>query len=114
MQTALKISSDYPHIAEFFRAQGAATERARIQAVEALLIPGHKELINRLKFDGKSTAGDAAQAILAAEYSTRNAGQQHFPSDAGQPVLVTEKQINSQQAEALTSDTPTFLPLFHL
>ena len=69
--TAEQIASDYPGIAECFRAQGAETERARIQAVEGQLIPGHEALINSLKFDGKSTAGDAALALLAAEKSTR-------------------------------------------
>lgn len=114
MQTALKISLEHPDIAEFFRAQGAAVECARIQAIEAQLIPGHEALINRLKYDGNSTAGDAAQAILAAEYTTRNAGQQHCPGDLVQPVLVAEKPTNSDQAEALANDASTFLPLLHL
>ncbi|CAG9932433.1 hypothetical protein [Candidatus Nitrotoga arctica] len=114
MQTALKISLEHPEIAEFFRAQGAAAERARIQAIEAQLIPGHEAMINRLKYDGNSTAGDAAQAILAAEYITRFAGQQHCPGDAVQPVLAVNKLTNSDQTEALASDAPPFLPWFHL
>lgn len=88
MLTADQVASDNPDIAQFFRAQGADAERARIQAVEGQLIPGHEALINGLKFDGKSTAGDAAQAVLAAEKTTRNA-----------------------QAAALASDAPTALPL---
>lgn len=91
MQTALKISLEHPEIAEFFRAQGAAAERARIQAIEAQLIPGHEAMINRLKYDGNSTAGDAAQAILAAEYTTRFAGQQHRPGEAALPLLAAGK-----------------------
>lgn len=72
---------------EFFAA-GAAAERERIQAVEAQMIPGHEALINTMKFDGKSSAGDAAQAILAAE-----------------------KQSREKHAAALAGDAPAPLPL---
>jgi len=53
------------------RTAGATAERERIQAVEGQLIPGHEALINTLKFDGKSTAGDAAMAVNAAERTVR-------------------------------------------
>jgi capsid assembly protease len=52
--------------AEGFTA-GADAERARIQAVEEQLMPGHEELVAKLKFDGKTTGEQAAVQILAAE-----------------------------------------------
>lgn len=88
MPTAEQIASDHPDIAATFRAEGATAERNRIQAVEGQLIPGHEALINTLKFDGKSSPGDAAMAVNAAEKQTRTA-----------------------QAAALASDAPAALPL---
>lgn len=48
-------------------AEGAAAERARIQAVEQVALPGHERLIATLKFDGKTTAAQAAQLMAEAE-----------------------------------------------
>lgn len=50
---------------------GAEGERARIQAVRAAAMPGHEALIDRLAFDGKTTGGDAALAVIAAENERR-------------------------------------------
>lgn len=66
--------------------KGAAAERARIQAVEGQSIPGHEALIATLKFDGKSTAGDAAMAVNAAERAQRQAHAQAQAGDAPNPV----------------------------
>jgi signal peptide peptidase SppA len=49
------------------RTAGATAERERIQGVFAAKLPGHKALINTLAFDGKTTAGEAALAVLGAE-----------------------------------------------
>jgi hypothetical protein len=89
MPTVEQIASDHPDIAAAFRVQGATAERARIQAVESQLIPGHEALINTLKFDGVSSAGDAAQAVLAAEKQTRTAQAAALASDAPQPLPLT-------------------------
>ena len=88
MLTAEQVASEHPDIAAAFRAQGATAERERIQAVEGQLIPGHEALIHTLKFDGKSGAGEAAVAVLAAEKGTR-----------------------SKQAAALAADAPKALPI---
>lgn len=68
-------------------AAGKTEECARIQAVEAVGLPGHEALIARLKFDGESTAGDAAMQVLAAE-----------------------KAITAQRAQALYREAPAPLP----
>ena len=61
------IATEHPDIAAAFRAEGAASERARILAVEAQMLPGHAELIATLKADGKTTGPEAAAQVLAAE-----------------------------------------------
>lgn len=84
--TAEQVAADHPAIAAAFRAEGATAERARIQAIEGQIIPGHEALINTLKFDGKSTAGDAALAVLAAERSGRAAQAAALAKEAPDPL----------------------------
>lgn len=67
--TREQLAAEAPDLLAAVMAEGATAERARIQAVEAQLIPGHEALINTLKFDGKSNGGDAAMAVLSAEKS---------------------------------------------
>lgn len=86
MLTAEQVASEHPDIAATFRAEGAAAERERIQAIEATAIPGHEALIAAIKFDGKSTAGDAALAIVAAEKKVRTAQAAALSEDAPQPL----------------------------
>jgi signal peptide peptidase SppA len=61
---------------------GATQERERIQAVRAAAMPGHEALIEQLAFDGKSTAGDAAQQVLAAERTRIAAAAKDHLGDA--------------------------------
>lgn len=86
MITAEQVAAEHPAIAAAFRAEGATAERERIQAIEAIGIPGHEVLINTLKFDGKSTAGDAAQAVLAAERQVRTSAAAALAKDAPAPL----------------------------
>lgn len=83
---AEQLAAEYPDAAAEIRAQGVAqgatAERERIQAVEGQLIPGHEALINTLKFDGKSSPGDAAMAVNAAERNSRAAHAAALASDA--------------------------------
>ena len=82
------VEKENPAIAAQLRQQGAEMERERIQSVEAQSFPGHEALIAAMKFDGKSTAQDAAVAVLSAE-----------------------KAIRTKQAAALGADAPPPLPL---
>lgn len=66
-------------------AQGAAQERTRIQSVEAALIPGHETLIASLKFDGKTSGGDAALAVNAAERAVREKQGTQTNNEAPKP-----------------------------
>lgn len=72
-----------------FSAAGAATERTRIQAVESALIPGHEALIASLKFDGKTSGGDAALAVNQAERAIRTTQGAAANADAPKPVKTT-------------------------
>jgi signal peptide peptidase SppA len=107
--TADEIKAAHPAIVDAFIAQGAAAERARIQAVEGQLIPGHEALIATMKFDGKSTAGDAAVAVLAAERAGRAAHARASDADAPAPVAMVptpaavaadDKPISRQDLDA--------------
>lgn len=80
--TREQLAAEAPELLASVMAEGAAAERARIQAVEGQLIPGHEALINTLKFDGKSSAGDAAMAVLAADKAKRDAHAQALAGDA--------------------------------
>lgn len=67
-------------------AQGAATERARIQAVESKAMPGHEKLIAELKFDGKTTGPEAAEKVLAAEQGMLRGRRDSLKAAAPEPV----------------------------
>lgn len=48
-------------------AEGHAAETKRVAEVFAVSLPGHEKLIQALAVDGKTTAGEAAAQIIAAE-----------------------------------------------
>ena len=92
------IASDYPDIAKAFtdegyaaglaagRSQGAEAERSRIQGIEALAMHGHEALIAQIKFDGATTAAEAALKIIAAEKENRTAMAAKITLDTPAPV----------------------------
>lgn len=84
--TREQIAAEAPEVLAAIQQEGASAERERIQSVEAQAIPGHDKLISALKFDGKSTAGDAAMAVLAAERNSRTSAAAALASDAPKPV----------------------------
>jgi hypothetical protein len=75
---------------------GADTERARIQAVEAQLLPGHDALIYGLKFDGVTTGPEAAVKVLIAEKAAQGTRIAALEKDKGVVIPSTD----SSQAEA--------------
>jgi capsid assembly protease len=66
-EQAAKFVAENPEAAVLLRAEGAAGERGRIQAVRGQLLAGHEKLIEQLAFDGKTTGPEAAVAVLNAE-----------------------------------------------
>jgi len=95
-----QLAAEAPDVLAAIQAEGATQERARIQAIESVAVPGHDALIASLKFDGKSTAGDAALAVLAAEKQTRSAAATALAADAPAPVAVVPAA--PVEAKALT------------
>lgn len=100
------ISEKYPQIAEAFRDEGfkiaedagseaskkagADAERKRIQDVEAQCLPGHEDLIETLKFDGKTSGAEAAVKVLSAEKSLQAKTAEDLLKDAGKSVDFAE------------------------
>lgn len=84
--TREQIAAEAPDLLASIQQEGASAERARIQAVEGQSLPGHEALIATLKFDGKSTAGDAAMAVLAADKKARTTQAAALAGDAPKPL----------------------------
>lgn len=61
------VARAFPNATAAIRTEGAAAERSRILGIEANALPGHGELVAKLKADGQSTPEQAAVAILKAE-----------------------------------------------
>jgi signal peptide peptidase SppA len=62
-----QLSADAPELLTTILAEGAVAERSRIQGCLDAALPGHETLAKSLAFDGKTTPGEAALAINAAE-----------------------------------------------
>lgn len=69
-----------------FAATGAVQERERIQAVLATAMPGHEALVQGFAFDGQTTPGQSAMAVLSAERQARSAHAAALASDAPAPL----------------------------
>jgi ClpP class serine protease len=82
---------------------GASAERERIESVLAQSVPGHEALVQGLAFDGKSSAGDAAIAILAAERSTRSKQAAALAADAPAPLQLAGEPTVQEPTAAKTS-----------
>lgn len=104
--TPEEFAAAHPEAVNAFRAEGAAAERTRIQAVEGQLIPGHEALINTLKFDGKSSAGDAAIAVNAAEKTLRTTQAANNESDAPAPLAQKPAATGDIDSGAPVADAP--------
>ena len=97
-------SLDVEKITAEARAEGATAEMQRIKDVEAQAIPGHKDLIAELKFDGKTTGAEAAVKVLAAEKAALSqrgvdleidAKDVHVPSSEGESADSDGKDFDS-------------------
>jgi signal peptide peptidase SppA len=61
------LKKDHPELAASIAAEAAAAERARIQGVLGVALPGHEALVEDMAFDGRTSPGDAALAVNTAE-----------------------------------------------
>lgn len=87
-----------PAAIEAARQEGAEAERQRIQAIEAIATPGHEKLLASLKFDGKTTAAEAALQVLGAENQMRQGALERMKSEANPavPATATGEESGSQ------------------
>lgn len=97
------------------QAAGATAERTRIQSVEAALIPGHEALIAGLKFDGKTSGGDAAMAVNQAERGIREAQGKANTADAPKVIASapapTVAAVGADAAAAAEAQRIAALPI---
>ena len=82
---------------------GAECERARIQAVEEQSMPGHEDLVAKLKFDGKTTGEQAAVQILAAERKQLAAIAADLRTDAGRPTTNSPTEDTTRTSQVSDS-----------
>lgn len=99
-----ELAAQHPQLLAAVLAEGAKAERERIQAVESALIPGHEQLIASLKFDGKTSGGDAALQVNAAERQLREtqgaAERRAAPPVAAQAPAPTVTANDADKAKA--------------
>ena len=77
------------------KALGAQVERERIKSVEAQALPGHADLIEQLKYDGKTTGPEAAVKILQHEKEARTIHREKLKTDTLAPIDQPAIQVNS-------------------
>ncbi|MEO8153569.1 MAG: S49 family peptidase [Rhizobacter sp.] len=102
--TREQLAAQEPALLSAVLAEGATAERARIQAVESALIPGHEALIASMKFDGKSSGGDAALAVNAAERAARAHAATALANEAPKPVPSAAAPSVEPRADAQEAD----------
>lgn len=99
--TKESIAANHPDIAKAFidqgRAEGATAERERILAVEGQSLPGHHELIAKLKADGKTSGPEAAAQVLSAERGKLKAAGQNLAAEAPPAVAHVEQPAASAE-----------------
>ena len=82
----------------------AEAERNRIKAVEGALIKGHENLINALKFDGKTTGPEAAILVVEAENKVREKELDKLKADAVKPAIHAAAPLTDAGIEDLPLD----------
>lgn len=78
---------------------GIAAEVARVQAVNAALIPGHEELIATLAADGTTTGAEAALAVNKAERDLRVTAHEGIKKDSPKAPKAAEPGEESPEAK---------------
>lgn len=101
--TREQVAAEAPDLITALQAEGAAAERARIQAVEEQSLAGHEALIAGLKFDGKTSGPEAAAQVLAAERKSRATAASALAADAPAPLPVASVPAFESQAGEDTS-----------
>lgn len=75
------------------QSQGAKQENERIQAIQALAIPGHEALVKKLAFDGTTTGPEAALQILQAEQANQAKMLKTLETEAVHPAQASMEVV---------------------
>lgn len=90
---------------------GAEAERKRIMDIQAAAIPGHEKKIAEAIADGKSTAGDVALKIVAAEKELRTQKGNDAIEDAAALKKVTVTSTAADETTAQETKLDLNLPV---
>lgn len=82
---------------------GAENERQRVKGVMSQSMAGHESLIHEMAFDGKSTGGDAAMAVLSAEKSKLKAVNDDLSDQAPDPVKTTLSEMGEEDDDKVVT-----------
>lgn len=80
------LKKDHPELAAALAEEAAGAERARIQGVLGVALPGHEALVQTLAFDGKTQPGEAALAVNTAERNALAAAGTTLRAERPAPV----------------------------
>lgn len=97
-----QLKAEYPELVEAISTQAAEAERARIQDIEAIALPGFENLVAQAKFDGKTTAAELSVQIVKAQKENRTkfaAGREADAEDL-QNLKPGSGELSDQEAEA--------------
>lgn len=95
--TREQIQAEAPELLNTILAEGSAAELARIQSVFSASMPGHEDLIQKLAFDGKTTGGEAAMAVIEAQKAHLATLQRSLASEAPAPVVHSDPPADESE-----------------
>lgn len=91
----------YADIVSSARAEGAEAERNRIQAIDSISASGFENIVNAMKFDGKSNVNDVKSALFDANEKSMGTLSENISSDAKElATIVGEISTSSVEVEA--------------
>ena len=93
------IKKDYPAIANQLVQEGKEAETQRIKDVRNAIMVGHEALGETLVADGKTTGGEAAMLMVAAENLVKKEVLKNLKTEAIAPVTNTRPELNSKEVE---------------
>lgn len=104
-----KLKAEYPDLVEAIAAQarqeGANAERARIQEIEAIALPGFENLVTAAKADGKTTAADLSVRIVKAQMAHKQTFAKERDEDAkgleGIKAMTVDPMAESEAEKSL-------------
>lgn len=96
------IKAEHPAVADALIAQGriegAAAERERIRAVEAVALPGYQAIVDAAKYDGQSTGDQVAGRIVAAQRADQANALKAIHEQAPEPATAAAAPQDERKA----------------